>query len=160
LIIVLPATLVPRPVDCGAISYERGTFVPVAVCHRTGGANAFDNFTITKIGSGQLFISALFWWTDESVLRISNGVVKLWDIRISGATELLVFLAVNDALLFFKRWEFFKTLRIQVFAWISVCTVTRVGIAIKRAGIWRTLRVSFRPEARHLLPSPGSFEIE
>jgi hypothetical protein len=58
LIIILPATLVPRPVDCGAISYERGTFVPVAVCHRTGGANAFDNFTITKIGSGQLFISA------------------------------------------------------------------------------------------------------
>ncbi len=59
LVIVLPAALVPRPVNCDAITFQRpGEFAPQAICHRISSPSMNDNITIWKLGSGQLFISA------------------------------------------------------------------------------------------------------
>ncbi len=58
LIIILPAALIPRPVPCDDIVYERpGSFFPVAVCYRLSGATP-NNVSVVKLGSGQLNISA------------------------------------------------------------------------------------------------------
>ncbi len=58
LIIVLPASLVPRPVACDNIVYERpGSFLPVALCYRLSSSTP-NNVSVVKTGSGQLNISA------------------------------------------------------------------------------------------------------
>lgn len=54
LIIILPATLVPRPVDCGNIVYEVGSFSPPVACFNGAGSNT----TLQHFASGQLQISA------------------------------------------------------------------------------------------------------